>query len=120
MSQRGFTLIEVLLALSIVAIALVALVKATAQDVANTQRIKEKTISHWIATQGVAMVQLGLLTVPANQEITQVTTLFGQKWYWRVKLNPTAFKSTQQIVITLSKNQAGPFGDTLIAFRYTP
>lgn len=115
---QGFTLIEVLLALSIIAIALVALIKATAQDVANTQRIKEKTISHWIALQGVSMVQLGLLTVPPNQEITQVTTLFGQKWYWRVKLSSSAINSVQQILITVSKNQAGPFTDPLLAFRY--
>lgn len=116
----GFTLIEVLLALSIVAIALVALVKATAQDVANTQRIKEKTISHWIALQGVNMVQLGLLTVPANQEITQVTTLFGEKWYWRVKLSTSVMHSVQQILITVSKNQAGPFTDPTLAFYYKP
>lgn len=40
--NKGFTLIEVLLALAVVAIALTALLKATSQDVANTQRIKEK------------------------------------------------------------------------------
>ncbi|MFC7780597.1 GspI family T2SS minor pseudopilin variant LspI [Legionella taurinensis] len=119
--SRGFTLVEVLLALAVVAIALTALLKATSQDVANTQRIKEKTISHWIAMHGVAMVQLGLLTVPPNQEITQVTSLLGQRWYWRVKLSPTALgKAVQQMTISVSKNQAGPFTDPLLAFKYQP
>ncbi|KTC98096.1 GspI family T2SS minor pseudopilin variant LspI [Legionella erythra] len=119
--NKGFTLIEVLLALAVVAIALTALLKATSQDVANTQRIKEKTISHWVAMQGVTMVQLGLLTVPPNQEMTQVTSLLGQRWYWRVKLSPTALgKTVQQITVSVSKNQAGPFTDPLLAFKYQP
>lgn len=118
--NKGFTLIEVLLALSIIAIALTALIKATAQTVANTSRIKEKSISHWVAMQGVSMIQLGLLTVPANQEITQVTNMLGQRWYWRAKLQSTAIKHMQQINITVSKNQSGPFGDLLIAFKRQP
>ncbi|CEK10851.1 GspI family T2SS minor pseudopilin variant LspI [Legionella hackeliae] len=117
-NNAGFTLIEVLLALAVIAIALTALLKATAQNVANTQRIQEKTISHWIAMQGVSMVQLGLLTPSTSQEITQSTTMLGQRWFWRVKANPTPIKSVQQIIITVSKNQAGPFTNPLIAFRY--
>lgn len=116
--QTGFTLIEVLLALAVISIALTALLKSSAQNVANTQRIKEKTISHWIAMQGVTMVQLGLLQVNTSQEVTQVTTMLGQRWYWRVRVNQTAIKSMQQITITVSKNQAGPFGSPLVAFRY--
>lgn len=117
---QGFTLIEVLLALAVIAIALSALVKVTAQNVATTQRIKEKTISHWIAMQGVSMIQLGLLTVDTRQEMTEVTSMFGQRWYWRIKLDQTPNKSVQQITIKVSKNQAGPFTDPLIAFRYNP
>ena len=116
----GFTLIEVLLALSIIAIALTALLKATAQNIGNTQRIKEKSISHWIAKQGVTAIQLGVVSLTASREITQVTTMLGQRWYWRAKLTPTPVKSTQQITITVSNKQEGPFTDPLIAYRYLP
>jgi general secretion pathway protein I len=118
--QSGFTLIEVLLALAIIAIALTALIKSTAQNVSNTHRIKEKTISHWIAMQGTAMIQLGLLPLKVNQEVTQVTTMFGQHWYWRAKIIKTPLKSVEQITIKVSSNQAGPFTDPLVAFRYAP
>lgn len=117
-SQQGFTLIEVLLALAVIGIALTALLKATSQNIANTHRIKEKMVSYWIAQQGINMIQLGLLTVNPNQDISQVTTLFGQQWYWRAKVTSTPIKSMQQITITLSKNQAGPFKDPLVAFWY--
>ena len=117
-NHRGFTLIEVLIALSILAIALTALIKATGQTVTNTKLIKDKTISHWIAMQGVAMIQTGQISIPPNQEITKVTTLLGKRWYWRAKFLPTPIKHMQQINITTSLNQTGPFGNLLIAFRY--
>ncbi|WP_419421012.1 type II secretion system minor pseudopilin GspI [Legionella sp. D16C41] len=116
--QQGFTLIEVLLALAIIAIALTALLKVTAQNVSNTARIKDKTISHWIALQGITMVQLKLLNPDLDKEITQVTTMLGQRWYWRVKITKTPFKDVQEVNIKVSKNQAGPFSEALIGYRY--
>ena len=118
--NSGFTLIEVLLALAIIAIALTALLKATAQNVSNTQRLKEKTISHLIAMQGLAMVQLNLVQPLPSQELTKVTTMLGQRWYWRAGLSQTPIKSMQQITIKVSKHQAGPFADPHIGFRYHP
>jgi general secretion pathway protein I len=122
MSKRaklsGFTLIEVLLALAIIAIALTALLKATAQNIDNTHRLKEKSVSHWIAMQGVTMIQLGLVHVNHSQESTQSTTMLGQQWYWRAKLSATPVKKMQQITISVSTRQSGPFREELIAFRY--
>lgn len=116
----GFTLIEVLLALSIIAIALTALLKATAQNIENTQRIKEKTISHWIAMQGVSMIQLNLVQISLSQESTQETTMLNQKWFWRAKASSTPIKRIQQITISMSNKQNGPFSEELVAFRYLP
>ncbi|KTD50693.1 GspI family T2SS minor pseudopilin variant LspI [Legionella quateirensis] len=119
-SNSGFTLIEVLLALAIIAIALTALLKATAQNIENTHRIKEKTISHWIAMQGVSMIQLNLLQVNQSQESTQATTMLGEQWYWRAKISATPLNKVQQITISVSPKQTGPFREELIAFRYLP
>jgi general secretion pathway protein I len=114
----GFTLIEVLLALAVIAIALTALLKATAQSIENTARIKEKSISHWVAVQGVTMIQLQLIELTPSQDSTQVTTMLNQKWYWRAKVSTTAIKHMQKITISVSQKQAGPFSEELIAFRY--
>lgn len=119
-SNEGFTLLEVLLALAIIAIALTALLKAVAQNVSNTERIKDKTISHWVALQGITQIQLGLLPLVENREITEVTTMLGQKWYWRVRVTKSPVQSVQQIIIKVSKNQSGPFENPVLAFRYQP
>ncbi|MFT4058400.1 MAG: GspI family T2SS minor pseudopilin variant LspI [Legionella sp.] len=114
----GFTLIEVLLALTIIAIALAALLKAIAQNVEHTHRIKEKSVSHWVAMQGVAMVQLGLLHITPGQETTQETTMLNEHWFWRAHLSVTPIKSVQLITISVSTQKSGPFRDELQAFRY--
>lgn len=118
LDKAGFTLIEVLLALAVIAIALTALLKVTAQNIETTHRVKQKTVSHWIAMQGVAMIQLNLLQINQSQESTQVTTMLGEQWYWRAKLSSTPLKKMQKISISISPTQAGPFREELIAFRY--
>ncbi|ARB91403.1 GspI family T2SS minor pseudopilin variant LspI [Legionella longbeachae] len=118
--KAGFTLIEVLLALSVIAIALTALLKAISQNVETARRIKEKTVSHWVAMQGVAMIQLNLLQVSSSQETTQDTTMLNEHWYWRAKISSTSHKSIQKIIILVSTEKAGPFREELQAFRYVP
>lgn len=116
----GFTLVEVLLALAVIAIALTALLKSMAQSVENTHRIKQKTVSHWVAMQGVAMIQLDLLHIMPSQETTQDTTMLGEHWYWRAKAQSTPHKNIQLITISVSTEKNGPFREELHAFRYVP
>lgn len=119
-TARGFTLIEVLLALAIVAIAFTALLKASSQDIVATQQIKDKTISHWVAEQAITLIQLGLINPTTAEGGRQATTLFHERWYWHAQLTATPIKSVQQITIELSQNPAGPFMNQTIAYRYQP
>lgn len=115
----GFTLMEVLIALAIVSIALTALIKAMGQNITTMNRVKEKTISHWVAMQGIAMVQLGLLQISPSQETTQDTLMLGEHWYWRAQLGTTPQKGVQRITILVSANKNGPFNETLVGFKYS-
>ena len=117
---QGFTLIEVLLALAVIAIALTALFRASAQNVSFTARIKDKTIAHWVGMQALSMIQLNLVDVNQLQENTQTITMLRENWYWRANVITTPVQSMQQIVISVSKNKQGPFTDPLIGFRYGP
>ena len=117
-TASGFTLIEVLLALAVIAIALTALLKATSQNTVFTNRIKDKSIGHWVAMQGVAAIQLGLVHLTANQESTQTTTMAGRTWYWRAIITPTSLKHMHKISIRVSSKKDGDFTDSLIAYRY--
>ena len=65
------------------------------------------------------MIQLNLISLQ-NLESTQVSTMLGESWYWRVKLKDTSIKKIQQITILTSTKQTGPFLEELVAFRYLP
>lgn len=114
----GFTLIEVLLALAVIAIALTALLKVTSQNTAFTNRIKDKTIAHWVAMHGVAAIQLDLVKLTLNQESTQSVMMAGQKWYWRALITSTPLSHMQKITIRVSARQDGDFSEPLVAYRY--
>lgn len=114
----GFTLIEVLIALSVLAIALTALISNTSQSIHNAQHIHDKVLSHAIKMQGVTMAQLGLLPLGGGQEVTEVTRMLNQRFYWRVRFSETPIPGVQRLTFTVSKNQSGPFYDPLIAFQY--
>lgn len=57
--KRGFTLVEVLVALAITAIALAAGLKAAGALTDNAQRLAEVTAAHWCADNALAALRLG-------------------------------------------------------------
>ncbi len=116
----GFTLIEVLLALAVISIALTALLKATSQNTAFTDKLKEKTLGHWVAMQGISSIQLGLVSLNLSQESTYTIEMAGHTWYWRAMVKPTALKHMQQISVRVSSKKDSQFSAPLIAYRYVP
>lgn len=114
----GFTLLEVLLALAIISIAFVALMNAVSHSTILAERLKTKTLKHWVALEGVHMIQLGLLTVPVGTVSSQKTALFNQTWYWRAEVSKTPLDTVEKITVTVGKRHAGPFTDPLYAFKY--
>lgn len=114
--HKGFTLIEVLLALVIIAISLTALLRATGQDVRYMHRLRHKTSEHWVARQAVTQIQSNLITVKGQTQ-TLKTTMLGEDWYWRPQLKKTPIPNIHQIIISVSSNQSGPFQQTMVAYK---
>lgn len=117
---RGFTLLEVLIALAIIAIGFAALFRASIASIHEARLLKEKTIKHWVAMQGISMIQLGLVALPSTTPATEKTVMLNQTWYWRTTVQPTAIPAVDLLKVTVSLNPEGPFTDPLYAFRYLP
>ena len=86
--QRGFTLIEVLVALAIVAIALMAGLQATNALTRNAQRQADVLLAHLCAENEMVKVRLSR-QMPAIGDSQQVCEQAGRRFQVSVVVRPT-------------------------------
>ncbi len=84
MRRAGFTLVEVLVALAIVAFGLTALFAATTQTVQASAYLREKMLAQWIALNRITLARLEG-TPPADEEMSGEIEYAGQDWRWELK-----------------------------------
>ena len=87
MKLKAFTLIEVLVALSIVSIGLIALVKTESQQSLNLERLERKTIANLVLSN--LSVENRLKKNHSLGFSNGNYKLGNQTWYWQSNLNPT-------------------------------
>lgn len=104
---QGFTLVEVMVAMMIVALALTALMVNIGGLVDNTAYLQKKTFAHW-----VALNQLELERINNHQTKKMLTSekigeteMVGQRWYWKIKPEKTADKGFLQLHINVYDDQ---------------
>ncbi len=85
---RGFTLLEVLVALLLLSLALVALVRLAGLDARATAHLREGTIAQWVAANALAEARLRD-TFPAVGRSSGETTMAGQRWRWTLEVSAT-------------------------------
>jgi general secretion pathway protein I len=83
--HRGFTLIEVLVALVIVAVGMSALMGALSSSAKTVMYMQDKTFAEWVALNQIAndRLQLTMGQVPATGNTTGDTDYAGRSWHWR-------------------------------------
>ena len=80
-SLQGFTLIEVLVAMAVLAIAMGSIIKSVGQTVSNIDYVRDKTFAHWVAMNHLAEIQI-FGKVPTGTE-TGSEQMAGQEWFWK-------------------------------------
>ncbi|WP_197912070.1 type II secretion system minor pseudopilin GspI [Kineobactrum salinum] len=100
---RGFTLVEVMVALAIVALALPALMFSLQQQVDGTAYLRDKSLAQLIANN--KLVELRLLT-QARGSLFQgrdsgVAELAGRDWYWTLETATTEVQSFYRVEIAV-------------------
>jgi len=94
-TMKGMTLIEVLVALVIIAVALSAAIRSVNAGVANTDYLKQKSFAHWVAMNSVAEQQ-AIVLKGAKNEWTE-TELAGRSWHINTKAIFTGDKSILRV-----------------------
>ena len=86
--RRGFTLIEVLVALAIVTIGMAAVLGALTSSANTSVYMRDKTFAQWVALNQIALLRLsGQMTATGNSDGD--TDFAGRKWHWRREVTAT-------------------------------
>lgn len=101
---KGMTLLEVMVALAVFAIAAVAVVNSIGAQVANLPILEERTLAQWVADNQMvdARLEQGF---PAIGKKDGQTELAGKEWYWRKQVIKTTDEQFRMIQITVSDDQ---------------
>ncbi|MCF6235813.1 MAG: type II secretion system minor pseudopilin GspI [Gammaproteobacteria bacterium] len=86
--NRGFTLIEVTVALLVLAIALSAIIKTVSDNISNASYLRDKTIAHWVAMNKVTELHVSDV-LPATGSTTGEMEMAGREWFWKAEITAT-------------------------------
>jgi general secretion pathway protein I len=118
--QAGFTLVEVMVALAVVAIALPALLVTLYQHVDATGYLRDKSMAQMVAAN--KLEELRILS-HSGQSLLQgkdsgVSTMAGREWYWWLESQPTEANNFYRVEIDVgaSEEEGETPLFTLIAF----
>jgi general secretion pathway protein I len=84
-APRGFTLIEVLVALAIVAIGMAAVLESLTSSANTTLYLQDKTFAGWVALNRIETVRLSG-SVPQAGTSNDNLSYAGQNWEWQQKV----------------------------------
>ncbi len=123
MRQRGFTLIEVLVAVAVLALALGAAIVAGSRYADNTFYLREKTLATWIAHNAIAEAMLQNRFPDEGRQEEEIE-FAGRKWNWIAEFENTPDSDLRRMDISVWPEAADEDEDsalvTLSAFLPRP
>jgi len=103
--MRGMTLIEVMVALVIVAIALSAAIRSVNAGVSNTDYLKQKSFAHWVVMNEIAEQQVREYSGAENK--WSEVELAEQTWHINTKIIVTGATSILRVETKVYKQRDG-------------
>jgi len=94
----GFTLIEVLLALSVFSLAGLALLNTADTHFTSLNNLENKIIADWVASNQLVEVNLETTWPPKNNK-TGKEEMAGREWHWTQKVTKTQDEDMREVVV---------------------
>ena len=100
-SERGFTLIEVMVALAIVAFALTAIAASMNQMIEAATTMRDRTYASWIAQNKITEFRLAS-AVPKVSTTTGELEYGNNQWEWRAVVSETGIENFLRVDVSVS------------------
>jgi len=100
--RRGFTLIEVLAALVIVALGMLGVIEAVTQTARNGTYLRDKTLAHWIAMNLITEQRLQS-SPPEVTKSSDEVEFAGQRWRWTMVVTQTQVDSLRRMDVSVRR-----------------
>ncbi len=104
-TRCGFTLIEVLIALAVVALALLALTRTAALEVRDFDALRERTLAGWVAANVLADARVSG-ALPATGRSDGRVELGGRAWRWTRDVSATPDAEIRRIDVRVFAGEA--------------
>ena len=108
--ENGFSLIEVLVALVILAISMLAVAELCQHSIRFNQHLRNNFDASWIAKNALAELQLGLIALPTHNDAqNQQEILDNTTWKWTASTTKTETASILRANIDVTKSGTNNF-----------
>jgi general secretion pathway protein I len=102
--MRGFTLIEVMLAMAVFSIAGIAILGVADTNARNLGHLESKMLANWVVSNQLVEASLDSNWPPKNNRRGKVD-LAGHEWHWQQKVIKTTDKNMRAVVIEVRADE---------------
>jgi general secretion pathway protein I len=99
-AERGITLLEVVVALAVLAVVLGAAIAVVARAAETQGALEQRTLAHWVATNRLAEV---LLEPESISQDSGIEMMQRQLWQWRVREEATGNPRLRRVIVSVSR-----------------
>lgn len=100
--QQGFTLMEVMVAIAVLALALGAIIQAVGNNTANASYLRDRTLAHWVAMNKVAEWQSLQVPPPDGGGSEEMA---NHDWYWTAKVVDAGIEGVKRVEVTVKRDR---------------
>jgi general secretion pathway protein I len=101
---RGFTLIEVVVALAILGIGMLAVFKTIGDTVYNVNELRDRSFAEWIADNRITEVRISG-EMPSVEETAGEVEFAGRQWHWLTKVSQTQVPGLRRIDVSVRRDE---------------
>ena len=123
-TSRGFTLLEVMVALAVLAVAVGAIIEAAGSSASYIGALRSRTLATWVASNKINEVLLERKWPEAGANSEGKVEMAGQKWRWELRISEVPseeFKEDmRRLDVTVNLEEDGSPTVQLTAFKVRP